>query len=38
MAPDVLDGVMATVASPLAGLGIAVNKITEKSKEETKQT
>jgi len=36
MAPDVLDVVVATLGNPLAGLGIAVKKIAEKAKEETK--
>jgi len=36
MAPDILDVVVATLANPLAGLGIAVKKIAEKAKEETK--
>ena len=36
MAPDVLDVVVATLGSPLAGLGVAVKKIAEKAKEETK--
>ncbi len=36
MAPDVLDVVVATLANPLAGLGVAVKKIAEKAKEETK--
>ena len=35
MAPDVLDVVVATVANPLAGLGVAVKKIAEKAKQET---
>ena len=35
MAPDVLDVVVATLGSPLAGLGIAVKKIAEKAKAET---
>ena len=35
MAPDVLDVVVATLANPLAGLGVAVKKIAEKAKEET---
>lgn len=35
MAPDVLDLVVAMLASPLAGLGVAVKKIAEKAKEET---
>ena len=35
MAPDVLDVVVATLGSPLAGLGVAVKKIAEKAKEET---
>lgn len=34
MAPDVLDVVVATLGSPLAGLGVAVKKIAEKAKEE----
>ena len=37
MAPDVLDVVVATLVSPLAELGVAVKKIAEKAKEETKQ-
>jgi light-regulated signal transduction histidine kinase (bacteriophytochrome) len=37
MAPDVLDLVVAMLANPLAGLGVAVNKIAEKAKEETKK-
>ncbi|HEX9388425.1 MAG TPA: hypothetical protein VF918_19020 [Anaerolineales bacterium] len=36
MAPDVLDVVVATLGNPLAGLGVAVKKIAEKAKEETK--
>lgn len=36
MAPDVLDVVVATLASPLAGLGVAFKKIAERAKEETK--
>ena len=35
-APDVLDVVVATLGNPLAGLGIAVRKIAQKAKEETK--
>jgi CRISPR/Cas system CSM-associated protein Csm2 small subunit len=35
MAPDVLDVVVATLANPLAGLGVTVKKIAEKAKEET---
>jgi len=35
MAPDVLDVVVATLANPLAGLGVAVKKIAEKAKEES---
>lgn len=35
MAPDVLDVLVAMLANPLAGLGIAVKKIAEKAKEET---
>src|SRR6266498_3149587 len=38
MAPDVLDVVVATLGNPLAGLGVAVKKIAEKAKEETKHT
>jgi hypothetical protein len=34
MAPDLLDVVVATLANPLAGLGVAVKKIAEKAKEE----
>jgi cell division septum initiation protein DivIVA len=37
MAPDVLDVVVATLGNPLAGLRVAVKKIAEKAKEETKQ-
>jgi len=37
MAPDVLDVVVATLGNPLAGLGVAVKKIAEKAKEETRQ-
>ena len=36
MAPDVLDVVVATLGNPLAGVGVAVQKIAEKAKEETK--
>lgn len=36
MAPDILDVVTATLVNPLAGLGIAVKKIAEKAKEETR--
>src|ERR1044071_2520609 len=36
MAPDVLEVVVATLGNPLAGLGVAVKKIAEKAKEETK--
>ena len=36
MAPDVLDVIVATLANPLAGLGVAVKKIAEKAKEEIK--
>jgi hypothetical protein len=35
MAPDVLDLVVATLANPLAGLGVTVKKLAEKAKEET---
>jgi hypothetical protein len=38
MAPDLLDVVVATLGNPLAGLGVAVKKISEKAKEETMQT
>jgi hypothetical protein len=34
LAPDVLD-LVAMLANPLAGLGVAVKKIAEKAKEET---
>jgi hypothetical protein len=34
MAPDILDVVVATLGSPLAGIGVAVKKIAEKAKEE----
>ena len=36
VAPDVLDVVVATLGNPLAGLGVAVKKIAEKAKEDTK--
>jgi hypothetical protein len=36
MAPDVLGVVVATLGNPLAGLGVAVKKIAEKAKEETR--
>ena len=36
MAPDVLDVIVATLGNPLAGLGVAVKKIAQKAKEETK--
>jgi cell division septum initiation protein DivIVA len=36
MAPDILDVVVATLANPLAGLGVTAKKIAEKAKEETK--
>src|SRR5687768_9545908 len=36
MAPDVLDVIVASLANPLAGLGVAVKKIAEKAKEEAK--
>ncbi len=35
MAPDILDVVVATVASPLGGLGVVLKKIAERAKEET---
>ncbi len=34
VAPDILDVVVATLGSPLAGLGVAVKKIAEKAKAE----
>jgi len=34
VAPDLLDVVVATLASPLAGLGVAVKKIAERAKAE----
>ena len=37
VAPDVLDVIVATLGSPLAGLGIAIKKIAEKAKEEVAQ-
>ncbi len=37
MAPDILDVIVATLGSPLAGLGVAVKKIAEKAKAETVQ-
>ena len=33
MAPDVLDVVVATLANPLAGLGVAAKKLAEKEAE-----
>jgi hypothetical protein len=36
MAPDMLDVIVATLANPLAGLGLALKKIAEKAKAETK--
>jgi hypothetical protein len=33
IAPDILDVVVAGLANPLAGLGVAVKKIAEKAKE-----
>jgi hypothetical protein len=35
MAPDILDVVVATLANPLGGLGVAVKKIADKAKEDT---
>ncbi len=35
MAPDILDVVVATLANPLAGLGVAARKIAAKAKEDT---
>lgn len=37
MAPDLLDVIVATLANPLTGLGVAINKIAEKAKQETSQ-
>jgi hypothetical protein len=34
MAPDILDVIVASLANPLAGLGVAVKKIAEKAKAE----
>jgi hypothetical protein len=34
MAPDILDVVVATLANPLGGLGVAVAKIAQKAKQE----
>lgn len=34
MTPDVLDVIVATLASPLAGLGVAFGKIAKKAKED----
>jgi hypothetical protein len=36
MAPDILDVVVATLANPLAGLGVAAAKIAAKAKEDAK--
>jgi hypothetical protein len=38
VAPDILDVVVATLGSPLAGLGVAVKKIADKAKEETRDS
>ena len=35
IAPDTRDAFVATLANPLAGLGVAVKKIAEKAKEDT---
>jgi hypothetical protein len=35
MAPDILDVVVASLANPLGGLGVAVAKIAQKAKEDT---
>ena len=35
MAPDLLDVIVATLANPLAGLGVAAGKLAAKAKEET---
>lgn len=37
MAPDILDVVIASLGSPLAGLGVAAKKIADKAKEEAKE-
>jgi len=36
MAPDMLDVIVALLANPLAGLGVAAKKIAEKAKEEAR--
>ena len=36
MAPDILDVIVATIANPLGGVGVAVKKIADKAKEEAK--
>jgi hypothetical protein len=36
MAPDILDVIVATIANPLGGMGVAVKKIADKAKEEAK--
>jgi hypothetical protein len=36
MPPDILDLVVAMLANPLSGLGVAARNIAEKAKEETK--
>jgi hypothetical protein len=38
MAPDILDVIVASLANPLAGLGVAVKKIAEKAKAEVGST
>lgn len=35
MAPDILEVVVATLANPLAGLGVAVKKVAEKATQQT---
>jgi hypothetical protein len=37
MAPDILDMVVAMLANPLAGMGVAAGKLAEKAKEEARQ-
>jgi hypothetical protein len=36
MAPDMLDVILATLGNPVAGLGMAMKKIAEKAREETR--
>ena len=37
MAPDVLDAIVAALGNLLTGLGVAVKKISEQVKEETRE-